>query len=251
MYFKSGCKRLCVCVAQQGWAEHSGQGLNSSHADRIVRRYYKLLRVKSFVWEVMLEITVMQTKAMKGQLFFMCSHSSEVCKAKQNSHRSADHSCIRGLCLTESRRKTSNPWSLFSHKPSGSFLPLPRFCTENVQSSAGWAGSPWAGSSSQHSRSCGSFAKTAFPAPGPEVIPGERQQLPRGGSGRGGPSQSPAHTLDTLDNELQNKQGTPKVPRKSKDLSRTKLASKGAQLCGSEQTHSTALADRDGPATSS
>lgn len=42
---------------------------------------------------------------------------------------------------------------------------------------------------------------------------------PEVGSGRDRPSQLHTHTLDTLDNELQNKQGTPKVPRKSKELS--------------------------------
>lgn len=59
----------------------------------------------------------------------------------------------------------------------------------------------------------------------PGVILGERHQLPRAGSGRDGPSQLHTHTLDTLDNKLQDKQGTPKDPRKSKGLSRTKLRS--------------------------
>ena len=59
--------------------------------------------------------------------------------------------------------------------------------------------------------------RSRFPLPG--VILGERHQPPRAGSGRDRPSQLHTHTLDTLDNKLQNKQGTPKVPRKSKELS--------------------------------
>lgn len=58
-----------------------------------------------------------------------------------------------------------------------------------------------------------------LPIPLPGVILGEQHQLPRVGSDRERPSQLHTHTLDTLDNKLQDKQGTPKVPRKSKELS--------------------------------
>lgn len=61
-------------------------------------------------------------------------------------------------------------------------------------------------------------ARAPAPSSLPGVILGEQHQLPRGGV-RQRPSQLHTHTLDTLDNKLQNKQGTPKVPRKSKELS--------------------------------